>query len=191
MSRQFAVILLAAVFLLTSIVVAWRWASDPSGKATGGATAAGQAILPPPEPGWATLYFPGRGGKLHPEQRALGEETEGEARIRLIVTELLRGPVSEELSPTLPAAVELSGLFLDIDGTLFLDFSSTEGSLGGIGSTAELLTVYSVVDTVLLNEPQAMRVVLMWNGRQHPSLAGHIDTTRPLTANRSLIAESS
>ncbi|MDH3226650.1 MAG: hypothetical protein OEM67_06125, partial [Thermoleophilia bacterium] len=86
MSRQLAVLLVAAVLTFAAMLVAWRWTSQRSGTATGDETAADLAVLPPQEPGQATLYFPGLGGKLHPEQRALGEETEGEARIRLIVT---------------------------------------------------------------------------------------------------------
>ena len=51
-----------------------------------------------------------------------------------------------------------------------------------------MLTVYSLVNTVLLNFEQLDRVVLLWNGRQLRTFAGHVDTMRPLAANPDLIA---
>ena len=48
------------------------------------------------------------------------------------------------------------------------------------GSTLELLRIYAVVHTVLRNVEEANRVVLLWNGVQRPSLAGHVDTGHPL-----------
>ncbi|MBP9825123.1 MAG: hypothetical protein KBF21_12930, partial [Thermoanaerobaculia bacterium] len=48
------------------------------------------------------------------------------------------------------------------------------------GSTVELLRIYAVVHTVLRNVAEANRVVLLWNGVQRSSLAGHVDTGHPL-----------
>ena len=56
------------------------------------------------------------------------------------------------------------------------------------GSTAEMQCVYSLVNSIALNVPQAPRVVLLWNGLQRPSFAGHLDTGAPLTPLRELIA---
>ncbi len=49
--------------------------------------------------------------------------------------------------------------------------------------------LYSLVNTVLLNTPEANRLVVLWNGRQPETFAGHIDTARPLAARPNLIAE--
>jgi hypothetical protein len=191
MNRKLALALSVALALLAVIVLVYRLTvrsgSDESSEA--GAAAPGTATEV--EAGKAVLYFPGRGDKLYPERRALSAELEGEARIRLIVTELLLGPTTEELVSALPADLEIGGVSLDPSRTLFLDLSSKAGALRGLGSTAEMLAVYSLVNTVILNEPQVHAVVLLWNGRQYPSLAGHVDTTYPLTVNSRLIAESS
>jgi hypothetical protein len=36
--------------------------------------------------------------------------------------------------------------------------------------------------------PQASRVVLLWNGIQRESFSGHLDLSRPLTPDRSLVS---
>lgn len=183
---------LVGVFVVLAVAAATLWgiARFKAGRTSGGVglEVASEMLT---EPGEAILYFPGRGGRLYPERRTLDAELAGEERLRLIVEQLLVGPESETLSPALPGEIELSDVTLGADGTLYLDLSSKQGTLRGMGSTSELLAIYSLVDTVLLNEPQAQSVILLWNGRQQPSLAGHIDTTRPLALNRRLIAESS
>ena len=56
------------------------------------------------------------------------------------------------------------------------------------GSRQEMLAVYSLVDTVLLNLPDIKAVTLLRNGQQPKTFAGHIDTTHPLVADRNLLA---
>ena len=55
------------------------------------------------------------------------------------------------------------------------------------GSQTELLAVYSLVDTILLNVPEMEAVILLWNGRQLLTFAGHLDTSLPLRADSDLI----
>ena len=55
------------------------------------------------------------------------------------------------------------------------------------GSLAERATVYSLVNTLLLNVEGTRAVTLLWNGVQRESFAGHLDTTRPLSADTSLV----
>ena len=191
MNRKLVVILSAALIALAAAALAW-WLSARSGGRQGPEPVDLSPGLETPVAGdEAVLYFPGRRDKLYSERRELSAEFEGETKIRLVITELLQGPTSDELSAVLPPELEVGGVSLDADGVLFLDLTSKSGGLRGMGSTSELLAVYSLVNTVLANEPDARAVVLLWNGRQHPSLAGHVDTARPLTANSGLIAESS
>ena len=48
------------------------------------------------------------------------------------------------------------------------------------GSEAELLTVYSVVNSLTANFPAVKRVQILIEDRPAPTLAGHVDLTRPL-----------
>jgi hypothetical protein len=44
------------------------------------------------------------------------------------------------------------------------------------------------VNSLALNVPQVVRVVLLWNGTQRVTFSGHLDTSRPLVADRTLLA---
>ncbi len=105
------------------------------------------------------------------------------------------------LFPALPAGVRLLAVEL-IDGVAYVDLTTVEvGSATGaagaagrsalllerppMGLTGELLAVYSLVNSLTANNLGVDRVVLMWNGEQRPTFAGHVDTTRPLMADRS------
>ncbi len=137
----------------------------------------------------ATLYFPGPGARLASETRELAVSAGAEERIRRVVEALLAGPESPGLLPPLPAGTEVGSVFLAVDGTVFLDLSTGEGTASlAWGSKKELLSVYSLVNSVLANEPRAQRVMLLWNGQQRPTFAGHVDVTRPLTLHSGLIA---
>jgi len=56
------------------------------------------------------------------------------------------------------------------------------------GSKAELLTVYSLVNTVVANFPAVARVQLLVEDRPVDSFAGHIDVSRPLLPDMTLLA---
>ena len=119
------------------------------------------------------------------------------------------GPDDEERDPTdpidqvfpaLPAGVRLLALEV-LDGVAYVDLTMAEvgGGTGGqagaagrsalvlerpaMGLTEELLAVYSVVNSLTANSLGIDRAVLMWNGEQRPTFAGHVDTTRPLMAD--------
>ena len=111
----------------------------------------------------------------------------------------------EELLPALPAEVRLLAVEL-IDGVAYVDLTTVDAgsataaarSAGrsavflerpAMGLTEELLAVYSLVNSLTANNLGVDRVVLMWNGEQRPTFAGHVDTTRPLMADLSRNAE--
>ena len=112
----------------------------------------------------------------------------------------------EQLLPALPAGVGLLEVEL-LDGVAYVDLTtvgvdSGTGSAAGtagrpavflerpaMGLTEELLAVYSLVNSLTANNLGIDRVVLMWNGEQRPTFAGHVDTTRPLMADLSRNAE--
>lgn len=159
---------------------------------TGPAAAPGEVTAGPDDPTESvtkTLYFPGPGARLAAESRELPATENLERGVRHVVEALLAGPESPSLLAPLPPGIEVGSVFLAIDGTLFLDLVTGEGSTAlAWGSKQELLTVYSLVNSVLANEPRALRVMLLWNGQQRPTFAGHVDLTRPLTPHQGLIA---
>jgi hypothetical protein len=88
-----------------------------------------------------------------------------------------------------PPEVKLGGVELAADGTAFVELRWPDhDDPPESGSTEEIQRVYSLVDSVALNVPQVHRVVLLWNGTQRITFAGHLDTSRPLLPDRTLLA---
>jgi hypothetical protein len=100
-----------------------------------------------------------------------------EARVAL--TELIKGPRSDLLSP-LPPGTQLRQLYIDARGIAYVDFSAELRDFHPGGSNAELLAVYSIVDTLAYNFEQIKRVKILVDGSEVDTLAGHIDLRRPL-----------
>jgi len=59
--------------------------------------------------------------------------------------------------------------------------------LGIQGSSDELLSVFSIVDSVVINLPAVRRVQLLIRGEPVSTLAGHIDISRPLAVDATLL----
>lgn len=149
-------------------------------------------VAPPPmavaEPLSLELYFPGEDGLLHSEARQVDAAEDVETLVRLLVETLLGGPEDELLLRSLPQEVTVGRVYL-LDGTTAYVDLEAEGTPPPTGSLGEMLTVYGIVNSVVLNVDVVDRVVLLWNGRQPTTFSGHVDTTRPLVPNLSLVAD--
>lgn len=105
---------------------------------------------------------------------------------RKIIGNLIEGP-KENLVRTIPVGTKLNAMYLSNGGTAYLDFSDTIQDQHPGGSRTELLTVFSIVNSIVLNIPQVRDVKILIEGRETLTLSGHIDLTAPLTANMILI----
>ncbi len=134
------------------------------------------------------LYFPGADGRLYSElweAPAVGEVSE---RMAAVLTQLLAGPQSNRLRPPLADGIQVGKVYL-IEHRAIVDLILPEGQTSpALGSQREILTVYSLVNSLLFNFTEAEQVILLWNGRQPETFAGHLDTTHPLRANSGLVA---
>jgi hypothetical protein len=63
-----------------------------------------------------------------------------------------------------------------------------EGMTGG--SEAEIMTIYSIVNSVVANVQQVRRVGILINGQPVETLNGHLHLLKPLRPNFSLIIGS-
>ncbi len=143
---------------------------------------------PPPTPTPApeqriTLFFAGGDGLLHPEIRTVPLPEDTAARIRIVFAELLAGPRSS-LQPILPYPAELRALFVTPGGRAYLDISGPPEPLEG--SATELMMVYGLVNSVLLNT-EVVAVQVLFEGTERATLTGHLDLSRPLVLNKDLI----
>lgn len=133
-----------------------------------------------------TLYFgaPDAAG-VAPEIRWL-PVAQSDARARLAA--LVEGPRSPGLSPSIPRSAVVRRIEDVGGGTIVVDFG------GGIvrdhpgGSAGELITVYSVVNT-LTELPGVKEVRWLIDGQAVESLAGHLDLSRPVARSDEIIVD--
>ena len=69
---------------------------------------------------------------------------------------------------------------------MVLDFSPELARNHPGGSLAEMQTIYSIVNSILLTIPSLKEVQILVNGQSRETLKGHIDLRAPLKANLSL-----
>jgi spore germination protein GerM len=134
------------------------------------------------------LYFesPDVPGLL-PEDRSLPFSVELSRQLRTVVEELVRGSATG-LTSSLPADTRVLDVFVTAGGVAFVSLSKEAAAGGPRGSTAELLTVYSVVNSITANFPAVKRVQLLLDDRPVSTFAGHVDVSRPLPADMTYVA---
>jgi spore germination protein GerM len=134
------------------------------------------------------LYFeaPDTGGLL-PEERQVPLSGDLARQLHTVLEELARGSTTG-LLPTLPPQTKVLEVFVSARGIAYLDFSPEvrQGVAGG--SRAELLAVYSIVNSVAVNFPAVKKVQILVDDRPVPTLAGHIDLSRPLPPDLTFLA---
>lgn len=183
MSRRAATAVVVAAALVALAGALWLLRSRPAATATLPAFAPSPPIEPqsPPEIWPATLWLPAERGLLAPRAVEISSAPELKLRLAALVAALLAAPADERSTALFPVEVGVGALLLTADGTLYVDLRAADGAPPpGAGSTLEAQRVYSLVHTVMRNEPRIASVVLLWNGVQRESLAGHLDTRRPL-----------
>jgi hypothetical protein len=144
--------------------------------------------LPTPTPApeqRVMLLFGGSDGMLHPELRSVPLPAEVYERVRMVVLEVLAGPTGN-LQPVVPWPAELNAVFVDLQGTAFIDITAPPEPL--TGSYNELILAYGLVDSILLNCPGLTSVQILFGGHEIPTLTGHLDFSRPLVLNKRFIA---
>lgn len=126
-----------------------------------------------------TLYFPSKDGRyLKAEARDIRGVPERVVQVREVVEELIRGPKTG-LTPSFPAGSRVKGIFFDDKGTAYINFSRELQSEYPGGAWTETLTIYSLVNTLTEDFPEIKHVQILVEGNSIPTLAGHIDTSRP------------
>ena len=133
------------------------------------------------------LYFSDDQGLfLKAEQRIIHKAKDDVAYCRLLVEELIRGSEKGK-GRTLPENAAVRTCFISDSGTAYIDFEDTafEHHPGGI--TTEILSIFSIVNTLILNSDVVRSVQVLIGGQESTTLAGHVDISRPFTANMLLV----
>ena len=105
---------------------------------------------------------------------------------RVIIEALIDGS-RKGLIRTIPPGTTLRAFYVTQEGTAYVDLSDKvkDDHPGGVKS--ELLTIYSIVNSLVLNIPEIDAVKILIAGKESMTLAGHIDLRFPFKANMLLI----
>ncbi|MFW6161114.1 MAG: GerMN domain-containing protein [Acidobacteriota bacterium] len=135
-----------------------------------------------------TLFFlSDKDALLHPEEREIPMISSLVLAARRTVEELIQGSREDLVSP-FPPQTQLREFFITDEGVAYVDFSKDFQEFHPSGSSAEMLTVYSVVNTLTYNFKSVKKVFILIEGRERDTLSGHIDLTRPLVPQYGMIA---
>ncbi len=119
---------------------------------------------------------------LVPEKRKMPQTP---SLARQAVVELIKGPENSDLYPTIPEGTQINEVYI-ADDIVYVDLSEEIFKNHPGGSSGELMTVYSVVNT-LTEIPPIRGVQILVEGNETKSLAGHIDISMPLLRDENWI----
>jgi spore germination protein GerM len=133
------------------------------------------------------LYFANKDNThLVAQERFFADHKDPAVYGRRIIQNLIKGP-NGELMRTVPEDTGLRALYVTQDKTAFVDLTEKvrDNHPGGVQS--ENNTIYSIVNSLVLNIPQIDKVKILIGGSEADTLAGHIDLRFPFKANMLIV----
>ena len=82
-----------------------------------------------------------------------------------------------------PRGHVLRGFYILQNHTAYVDLSREIRDHHPGGAKSELMTIYSMVNSLILNIPEIETVKILVEGKEETTLAGHVDLRFPLQAN--------
>ena len=135
----------------------------------------------------AHLYFSDKSNSfLTAEERTLVYSDNPAEFAKIIIEALIDGPMKGFMR-TIPAGTTIRALYVTRDRTAYVDISNAIKNSHPGGIKSELFTIYSIVNSLILNIPGIDAVKILIGGRESTTLAGHIDLSFPFKANMLLI----
>lgn len=132
------------------------------------------------------VYFSDEDGILLKAEKHKIEKGDSAFEAQKALESLMGGPENIALGNTIPQGTRLLGFKLE-GTTAVVDLSPEVVQNHPGGSSGELQTVYSIVNTLTLNFPGIKDVQILVGGKKQSTIAGHIDITLPLGPDTKLI----
>ncbi len=126
-------------------------------------------------------------GQLEAEEREIYASEEVTLEAKQILVALIKGSLSGHM-PALPPETRLREVYRAEAGLLVVDVTGEASVRHPGGITGEVSSVYSVVNSLTYNLPEASEVQILIDGAEADTLAGHIDLRRPLLQDLSMTA---
>jgi germination protein M len=135
------------------------------------------------------LFFPSENDSLlHREEREIGLESSVAFQAKRIISELLSGSRLGFLSP-IPPETRLRELYITEEGVAYVDFSREIMDKHLSGSSAEMFTIYSIVNSLAYNLESIKKVFILVDGGEKKTLGGHIDLTNSFQPIYDIVAK--
>lgn len=126
-----------------------------------------------------SLYFASMDGEhLVVESREIYRTASEIDQIKQAVMELINGS-SKDLVPVIPDGTVLKEVYLDKNGTAYVDFSAEFVQNHPGGSSGEIMTIYGIVNTLCANFSDVKSVRILVEGKEIETISGHLDTRYP------------
>lgn len=156
-------------------------------RETPAAKSPGEAKARPQAKEVALFFVSERDSLLHPEAREIPGGASTAEEIEQVVRELIKGSRGDLVAP-LPPETRVRRVFLARD-VAYVDLSREVVDRFAYGSSSELAAIYAVVNTITANFKAVKRVAILVEGSEKETLGGHIDLSRPLLPEPSLVAK--
>jgi spore germination protein GerM len=133
------------------------------------------------------LFFADQDGEfLIGETRRITKKEDPKEEGKEVIDELIRGPRGK-LVPTLPSRAKCLSIKLTEKGVAVVNFNKSLSKDHPGGSSAEILTAYSIVHSLTQNFPQIRQVQILIEGKPVETIAGHLSLRQPLISRPDLI----
>jgi len=136
-----------------------------------------------------SLYLSSSNGKALKALKVKIKKSSPTGETRAIINKLIKGPEkgSTNLENPIPEGTKL--LSVRVKGSnATLNFSKELYKNHPGGSSAELQTIYAIVNSITMNIPEVKTVSILIDGKKRETLAGHIVISIPLGADKKIIS---
>jgi len=181
--RHQSLIAAVIIFILAVVLIIYsnRTANLPDAETK--AETAPHRVAPKTTKAKIHLYFANEEcSYLTAEDRSLALPDNVVGRAKQIVNALIDGPETL-LTPTIPKQTKLLALYVTEQGIAYANFNRTISDQHPGGSFSELLTIFSIVNTLCLNISDINAVKILIEGHEVKTLAGHVDIQMPFQPN--------
>lgn len=189
--KRWIVLGLSSALLVILAFIFFRGGGGEKIKASVGIPASPQTPEPgpPAETKLITLFFASEEDSLlHPETREVPASGSAAEEAKRVIEELIKGSERGYLSP-FPPETRLRQLFITREGVAYVDFSRDIMDKHLSGSSAELATVYSIVNSLAFNFKPIKKVFILVEGEEKETLGGHISLSKAFLPLYSLNSE--
>ncbi len=130
-------------------------------------------------------FFDKESDFLASEERVVEHSDDPSLFGKTIIGALVAGP-GKGLVRTVPEKTRVLAFYVS-DGIVYVDLSKEVSTNHPGGCRSELMTIYSLVNSLVLNIPGIDSIKILIEGRESETLAGHIDLRFPFKADMLLV----